>query len=213
MSIPLDDSTASERYESSDQFGNSEGTTHSLAEKHIQQQRASLKPSCGEQSIPNTAFPPIPSPYFWTGSCYQTLMYDSFQKVNVGSMKSRNRTDSSDIKFEVDASIEEMASTTPIFNKMLKVLSSSLGDILTENNLKACIEIKIENDIEYPEWEEIVTTIKIPNIENDKLFEIWGLIESKVREKTNAVLGEGPERDEYGRFVIVVNRLRDSNKL
>lgn len=191
-----------------------EATSHSLAERYIQKQKDSLSPSFEEQHDMDDFFP-IPSAYSWIQGVDQSTIYNCYssQNINISDITdSRNRTDLSDIHIDVGISIKEMAENNHSLKKMLNIVSSELGKILTEQGIKSHVDVKLDSDIEFPDWEEIVINVKIANLENPKLLEVWDLIESKLRVRTDSIL-EDTDKEKYGNYIIVVNHLNDGTDL
>jgi hypothetical protein len=170
---------------------------------YIQQQKESLRP-INEEFLALEDYSPIPSAYSWIQGAAQSTVYNSYNQQKSTFTKSKNRTDLSDIHIDVEPVIKEMAQNDFIFNKMLNVVSSELGTILSDKNFESTVEIKLEHDIEFSDWEEIVVSVKIPKRENNK-FKIWKLIESQIREKAFSALEEESEKEKYGNFVILVD--------
>ncbi|MDK2938577.1 MAG: hypothetical protein PWQ51_741 [Methanolobus sp.] len=203
MNATVCNSTCWNKCANTDQFTVYKELSSSISEMYIQQQKESLRP-INEEFLALEDYSPIPSAYSWIQGAAQSTVYNSYNQQKSTFTKSKNRTDLSDIHIDVEPVIKEMAQNDFIFNKMLNVVSSELGTILSDKNFESTVEIKLEHDIEFSDWEEIVVSVKIPKRENNK-FKIWKLIESQIREKAFSALEEESEKEKYGNFVILVD--------
>jgi hypothetical protein len=186
-----------------DQFTICEENFSPITEMYVHQQKESLRPKFEESPVLENSLS-IPSAYSWMLGTGQSTFYKISNLQKPTFIKSRNRTDLSDIKIDVDSTIKEMAQDSFVFNKMLNVVTSELGTILSDKDFESTVEIKLEHDIEFSDWGEIVISVKIPKRENNR-FKVWKYIESQIREKAFSVLGDESEKEKYGNFVILVN--------
>lgn len=193
-----------------------EGTYYSPAERHIQKQKDYLS-SFEEQNRLDDHYPMF-SAYSWIQGIGQNLVYDKYlyRYPSLSFIGIKDQTDvlkNNDIYIEVGTSIKEMAEENSTFNKIVNVMSSYLEQLLNEYKMKSKIDIKLDKDIEFPDWEEIVINVKIANLENSKLLEVWDLIESKLRVRTDSILENNTDKEKYGNYIIVVNHLNDGTDL
>lgn len=94
---------------------------------------------------------------------------------------------------EISPEIKELSESNILFHKVLTVALSEINFLLDKENYK--IKIRIKEDIEFPQWKEIVIDIFI-KVNYDNLIEFWTMIEEKVRNKILSIKVENKEEIE-----------------
>lgn len=114
-------------------------------------------------------------------------------KTLIGLQKPIIRTDAVPIIApitEISPEIKELSESNVLFHKVLTVALSEINLLLDKENYK--IKIRIKEDIEFPQWKEIVIDIFI-KLNYDSLIEFWTMIEEKVRNKIISIKAENKE--------------------
>lgn len=96
------------------------------------------------------------------------------------------------------------------FDKLLNSILSEISFQLTkfEMNKNAKISVEITKDIEIPEWEEFVISIKLPSVNNinyEEYFDLWREIGENVKERV--ALTEVQDKkilEKYGNPMIIL---------
>jgi len=101
--------------------------------------------------------------------------------------ESKKTTISSIPKFtRIGSEIREM-SEDMYFNKILRHSLAEINFLLEKENLNYQINVTIEEDIEIPEWKEILFLIKISKIKHEELIRLWKNIGENVRKKIELI--------------------------
>ena len=109
------------------------------------------------------------------------------QLFDISLTNSKKSTISSVPKFtKISSEIREM-STDTYFNEIFRNILSEIDFLLGKEDLIYQVNVKIEPDIEIPEWEEILFLIRIPRINHKELIRLWKKIGENVREKIELI--------------------------
>ncbi len=112
----------------------------------------------------------------------------------------------------ISPEIQKQMSENIWLDKVLTVALSEIETSLEHYSIyDAIIEVKIESDREYPNWEEIVISVNIPDVNNknpQELIKMWGVFEDKARKKIaelkNENKTENEEIDEINMHIAIV---------
>lgn len=135
--------------------------------------------------IPNKEIPSFPRlnigriiPNKWTTKItnYQSYMVDR----HIGTIMPDNIPNMSNSFTEMTFEIKDMVKNDKFFNKSLRDILTSINYSLNnENNYK--INVQIEQDIEIPDWKEVLILIKLPRRDRRQLISLWRIIEERAR--------------------------------
>ena len=106
---------------------------------------------------------------------------------------------------KVSSEIQTMAKDQ-YFNKILMSAFSEIGSFLDKNDFTYQINVEVEDDIEIPEWNEIVLSIKVPKTSSDNFYKLWETIEGNVRKKIDSIkVDDASIKEKYKNFVIILD--------
>ncbi len=90
---------------------------------------------------------------------------------------------------EVSPEIKEKSELNALFNDVLTITLSEISFLLDkeEDKLKYQINVKIEDDLEIPEWKETLISIKVHGRNHEDLIRLWGIVEERVRKKIESI--------------------------
>lgn len=108
---------------------------------------------------------------------------------------------------KVSSEIQSMAKDQ-YFNKILMSAFSEIGSFLDKNDFTYQINVEVEEDIEIPEWNEIVLLIKVPKTSSDNFYQLWETIEGNVRKKIDSIkVDTDSTKKKYDNIVIILDEL------
>lgn len=106
---------------------------------------------------------------------------------------------------KVSSEIQTMANDA-YFNKMLKGAFLEIGSVLDIQDFTYLINVEVKEDIEIPEWKEIVLSVKVPKTNPDKFFQLWEMVERNVRNKIDLIeVDDESIKEKYEHFVIILD--------
>ena len=119
--------------------------------------------------------------------------------------KPRLRNDSaSKSKLKISQKIREIVNNIPEFDTILQTTFSEISFLLDKDNINYQINVDVEEDKEFPEWKETVVSIKIANINQEEIFQIWETIENQIQSRING-MGNETIKKEYENLILIVN--------
>lgn len=119
--------------------------------------------------------------------------------------KPRLRNDSaSKSKLKISQKIREIVNNIPEFDTILQTTFSEISFLLDKDNINYQINVDVEEDKEFPEWKETVVSIKIANINQEEIFQIWETIENQIQSRING-MGNETIKEEYENLILIVN--------
>lgn len=112
---------------------------------------------------------------------------------------------------EISPEITELSESNALFNDVLIVALSEISFLLDKemDKLNYQIKVKIEEDLEIPDWKETLISIKIPKRNPKDLIRLWKVVEKRVREKIESIKEENEEEINKinDNLVIVIDEL------
>lgn len=112
---------------------------------------------------------------------------------------------------EVSPEIKEISELDALFNGVLTTALSEISFLLDKemDKLNYQIKVKIEEDLEIPDWKETLISIKIPKRNPKDLIRLWKVVEKRVREKIESIKEENEEEINKinDNLVIVIDEL------
>lgn len=112
---------------------------------------------------------------------------------------------------EVSPEIKEISELDALFNDVLTTALSEISFLLDKetDKLNYQIKVKIEEDLEIPDWKETLISIKIPKRNPKDLIRLWKVVEKRVREKIELIKEENEEEINKinDNLVIVIDEL------
>ena len=119
--------------------------------------------------------------------------------------KPRLRNDSaSKSKLKISQKIREIVNNIPEFDTILQTTFSEISFLLDKDNINYQINVDVEEDKEFPEWKETVVSIKIANVNQEDIFQIWETIENQIQSRING-MGNETIKKEYENLILIVN--------
>lgn len=96
---------------------------------------------------------------------------------------------------EVSLEIKELSESNALFNDVLMTALSEISFLLDRemDKLNYQIKVKIEEDLEIPEWKETLISIKVPKRSPKDLIRLWKIVEERVRKKIESIKKENEE--------------------
>lgn len=96
---------------------------------------------------------------------------------------------------EISLEIKELSESNALFNDVLTTALSEISFLLDKemDKLNYQIKVKIEEDLEIPEWKETLISIKVPKRNPEDLIRLWKLVEERVRKKIESIKNENEE--------------------
>lgn len=112
---------------------------------------------------------------------------------------------------EISPEIKELSQSNVLFNDVLTTALSEISFLLDKemDKLNYQIKVKIEEDLEIPDWKETLISIKIPKRNPKDLIRLWKVVEKRVREKIESIKEENEEEITKinDNLVIVIDEL------
>ena len=106
---------------------------------------------------------------------------------------------------KVSSEIQTMAKDAYL-NTMLKNAFLEIGHILDIRDCTYRIDVEVKEDIEIPEWKEIVLSVKVPKTNPDDFFQLWEIVERNVRNRINLLeMDDEHIKEKYENFVIILD--------
>jgi len=96
---------------------------------------------------------------------------------------------------EVSPEIKEISELDALFNDVLTTTLSEISFLLDKemDKLNYQIKVKIEEDLEIPDWKETLISIKVPKRSPQDLIRLWKIVEERVRKKIESIKKENEE--------------------
>ncbi|CAG1005978.1 hypothetical protein METP3_03766 [Methanosarcinales archaeon] len=96
---------------------------------------------------------------------------------------------------EISPEIKELSESNALFNDVLITALSEISFLLDKemDKLNYQIKVKIEEDLEIPEWKETLISIKVPKRNPEDLIRLWKLVEERVRKRIESIKKENEE--------------------
>jgi hypothetical protein len=96
---------------------------------------------------------------------------------------------------EISPEIKELSESNALFNDVLTTALSEISLLLDKEmyKLNYQIKVKIEEDLEIPEWKETLISIKVPKRNPEDLVRLWKVVEERIRKKIESVKKENEE--------------------
>ncbi|MDO9517760.1 MAG: hypothetical protein Q7J10_06885 [Methanosarcinaceae archaeon] len=106
--------------------------------------------------------------------------------------------------FKISPMIREMANNIPEFNTVLTTTYSEISFLLDKDDIDYQINVDVEEDKEFPEWKETVVSIKIANVNEDEILQIWETIENQIQSRIDH-MGNETIKEKYKNLILIVN--------
>ena len=146
-----------------------------------------------------------PNTYFKIKSNDIEDKIDEWNSQMLYSKKSRLRNDNaSKSKLKICQKIREMVKNIPEFDTILQTTFSEISFLLDKDNIDYQINVNVEEDKEFPEWKETVVSIKIANVNQEEIFQIWETIENQIQNEINHMDNE-TIKEKYKNLILIVN--------
>ncbi len=96
---------------------------------------------------------------------------------------------------EISPEIKKLSESNALFNDVLTTALSEISFLLDKeiDKLTYQIQVKIEEDLEIPEWKETLILIKIPKRSPEDFIRLWKVVEERVRKKIESIKKENEE--------------------
>ncbi len=96
---------------------------------------------------------------------------------------------------EISPEIKELSESNALFNDVLITALSEISFLMDKemDKLNYQIQVKIEEDLEIPEWKETLILIKVPKRNPEDLIRLWKIVEERVRKKIESIKKENEE--------------------
>jgi hypothetical protein len=91
---------------------------------------------------------------------------------------------------EISPEIKEMSNNV-WFDKVLTTALSEISFLLNKEIYQ--IKVKVEEDLEIPEWKETLILIRVPKRNPKDLIRLWKVVEERVRKKIDSIREENEE--------------------
>lgn len=121
----------------------------------------------------------------WTPSAYQPFLpiqisryQDYIIDKQIKTIKYDNIPNISNNFTEMSTEIIEMTKKDKLVDKSLREILTSINYTLKDNYK---INVQIEQDIEIPDWKEILIIIKLSDIDRKQKIRLWKIIEERAR--------------------------------
>lgn len=146
-----------------------------------------------------------PNAYFKIKSNDIEDKIDEWNSQMLYSKRPRLRNDSaSKSKLKISQKIREIVNNIPEFDTILQTTFSEISFLLDKDNINYQINVDVEEDKEFPEWKETVVSIKIANVNQEDIFQIWETIENQIQSRING-MGNETIKKEYENLILIVN--------
>lgn len=105
---------------------------------------------------------------------------------------------------DISPEVKEMAKNKE-FNQVFTSALYEINCFLDRNNIAYTINAKVEEDIEFPEWKDVVVSVKIQQNNPERVFQIWETIEENIENRMSKLKDEtGAIKEKYEKLVVVV---------
>lgn len=104
--------------------------------------------------------------------------------------------------WKIGQKIREMAEDRH-FKTVIGTTFSEVSFLLDSENIEYEVVADIEEDMENTEWKEAVVSIRLSNVNTEKAFQMWELIENKVQNSINQ-LNDEIVKEKFKNLVLIV---------
>jgi hypothetical protein len=96
---------------------------------------------------------------------------------------------------EISPEIRELSGSNALFNDVLITALSEISFLLDKEmeKLNYQIKVKIEKDLEIPEWKKTLISIKVRERNPKDLIRLWEIVEERVRKNIESIKKENEE--------------------
>ncbi len=96
---------------------------------------------------------------------------------------------------EISPEIKELSESNALFNDVLTTALSEISFLLDKemDKLNYQVKVKIEEDLEIPEWKKTLISIKVRERNPKDLIRLWEIVEERVRKNIESIKKENEE--------------------